>query len=247
MGKRLADIGLENTEDNRRKYRQLLFTTDKELGNYISGVILFHETVYQTSEDGTPFVELLKQIGIVPGIEVDTYNSRSPSYEAILENANVLARYASICQANRIVPIVEREIPPDGDHDLERCQQVSETVLAFDYEALADHNVFLEGTLLKSNMVTSGQVAATKAIKEQFTKATVTDLLTDQLFLDYERASQASVLRAWVGKDGNVAAGQKELLIRAKANSQASLGKYEAGSPQGKAGETGLFIKDHAN
>ncbi|MDN4163695.1 class I fructose-bisphosphate aldolase, partial [Nocardioides abyssi] len=47
MGKRLADIGLENTEDNRRKYRQLLFTTDPAIGQSISGVILFHETVYQ--------------------------------------------------------------------------------------------------------------------------------------------------------------------------------------------------------
>lgn len=71
-GKRLTDIGVENTEDNRRKYRQLLFTTDKQLGDYISGVILFHETVYQKADDGTPFIELLKQRGIIPGIKVDT-------------------------------------------------------------------------------------------------------------------------------------------------------------------------------
>lgn len=72
MGKRLQDIGLENTEENRRKYRQLLFTTDKSLGDYISGVILFHETLYQKADDGTPFPELLKQRGIIPGIKVDT-------------------------------------------------------------------------------------------------------------------------------------------------------------------------------
>lgn len=75
-----------------------------------------------------------------------------------MENANVLARYASICQANRIVPIVEPEVLPDGDHDLDRAQKVTETVLAAVYKALNDHHVFLEGTLLKPNMVTAGQV-----------------------------------------------------------------------------------------
>lgn len=72
MGKRLADIGLENTDDNRRKYRQLLFTTDDKMSDYISGVILFHETLYQKADDGTPFVELLNKKGIIPGIKVDT-------------------------------------------------------------------------------------------------------------------------------------------------------------------------------
>ena len=70
MGKRLANIGVENTDENRRLYRQLLFTTDPSIGNYISGVILFHETLYQKSDDGTPFVELIKRRGIVPGIKV---------------------------------------------------------------------------------------------------------------------------------------------------------------------------------
>lgn len=72
MGKRLENINLPNTEENRRKYRQLLFTTDKTIGNYISGVILFHETLYQKADDGTPFPELLKQRGIIPGIKLDT-------------------------------------------------------------------------------------------------------------------------------------------------------------------------------
>lgn len=71
MGKRLQDIGVENTDENRRHYRQLLFTTDPALGNNISGVILFHETLYQKADDGTPFVELLNKRGIIPGIKVD--------------------------------------------------------------------------------------------------------------------------------------------------------------------------------
>ncbi|KAK2118454.1 hypothetical protein P7K49_005341 [Saguinus oedipus] len=65
-----------------------------------------------------------------------------------MENANVLACYASICQQNGIVPIVEPEILPDGDHDLKRCQYVTEKVLAALYKALSDHHIYLEGTLL---------------------------------------------------------------------------------------------------
>lgn len=71
MGKRLQDIGVENTEENRRAYRQLLFTADESLNDRISGVILFHETLYQKTDDGVPFVEILKNRCIIPGIKVD--------------------------------------------------------------------------------------------------------------------------------------------------------------------------------
>lgn len=100
----------------------------------------------------------------------------TPSYQAILENANVLARYASICQANGIVPIVEPEILPDGDHDLDRSQKVTETVLAAVYKALSDHHVYLEGTLLKPNMVTPGQSCPKRATAAEIGLATVTAL-----------------------------------------------------------------------
>lgn len=100
----------------------------------------------------------------------------TPSYQAILENANVLARYASICQANGIVPIVEPEILPDGDHDLDRSQKVTETVLAAVYKALNDHHVYLEGTLLKPNMVTPGQSCPKRATAAEVGLATVTAL-----------------------------------------------------------------------
>ena len=70
MGKRLAACGLENTEENRRKYRELLFTTDKARVQPISGVILFHETLYQKADDGTPFIDLIRERGIIPGIKV---------------------------------------------------------------------------------------------------------------------------------------------------------------------------------
>lgn len=100
----------------------------------------------------------------------------TPSYQSILESANVLARYASICQSQRIVPIVEPEILPDGDHDLERSQKVTEVVLAAVYKALSDHHVYLEGTLLKPNMVTPGQSSTKRATPAEVALATVTAL-----------------------------------------------------------------------
>src|SRR6188474_962951 len=69
--KRFDQIGLESTEDNRRAYRQLLFTTPG-LGEHISGVILFAETIRQSADDGTRLTEVLEKAGVIPGIKVDT-------------------------------------------------------------------------------------------------------------------------------------------------------------------------------
>lgn len=218
IGKRFSSINVENTEENRRVYRQLLFNGTEDLSKHISGVILFEETLYQKCDDGTPFVELLKKRGIVPGIKVDAgtvplagtseetttqgldglaarckkykadgadfakwrctlrIGANQPSQLSMIENANVLARYASICQQNGLVPIVEPEILPDGDHDLETCQLATEKVLAAVYKALSDHHIFLEGTLLKPNMVTAGQACTKTYTHEQNALATVTAL-----------------------------------------------------------------------
>ncbi|VDM40265.1 unnamed protein product [Toxocara canis] len=199
MDKKLKPIGLENTEENRRQYRQLLFTTPDQVSRYISGVIMFDETFYQKTDNGIPFVELLKRKKIIPGIKVDKglvpmsgangesttkglddldarcakykrdgaqfakwrcvhkLTSTTPSVAALEEIGKVLAQYAAICQKNGLVPIVEPELLPDGDHDLARCQRVTETVLSYTYKALLEHNVYLEGTLLKPNMVTPGE------------------------------------------------------------------------------------------
>ena len=69
--KRFDQIGVESTEDNRRAYRQLLFTTPG-LAEHISGVILFDETIRQSTDDGTPLTEVLEKAGVIPGIKVDT-------------------------------------------------------------------------------------------------------------------------------------------------------------------------------
>lgn len=217
IGKRFEAIGCENNEDNRRKYRQLLFATEG-IQEHISGVILFEETLGQSDDNGTLFSEVLKSKGIIPGIKVDKgvkplagtngetvtqgiddldvrckkYYAQgarfakwravlhikdvlgaTPSPVALIENANTLARYASICQCNGLVPIVEPEVLMDGDFGIEVAAVATERVLAACYKALSDHHVMLEGTLLKPNMVRSGSDAATQATPGEIAVATV--------------------------------------------------------------------------
>src|SRR3989454_2233335 len=69
--KRFDSIGVESTEENRRRYRQLLFTSPG-LGEHISGVILYDETIRQSADDGRPFTDVLRQGGMISGIKVDT-------------------------------------------------------------------------------------------------------------------------------------------------------------------------------
>src|SRR6201999_2271405 len=69
--KRFDKIGVENTEENRRDYRELLFRTDKAMREHIGGVILFDETIRQKAKDGTSLVSLIEAAGAVPGIKVD--------------------------------------------------------------------------------------------------------------------------------------------------------------------------------
>lgn len=218
MGKRLKNIEVENTDENRRAFRQLLFSTEGEMADCIGGIIFFHETLFQSTDDGIPFTQLVKDKGIVVGIKVDKgvvplsgtdgetvtqgldglhercaqyskagaqfakwrsvlkIGDNCPSPQAIRANAEVLARYASICQQNGLVPIVEPEILPDGAHDLHRCQYVTEKVLSAVFKALNEHNVYLEGTLLKPNMVTPGHCCVTKFTHEEIGMATVTAL-----------------------------------------------------------------------
>merc|ERR1712139_220806 len=79
-----------------------------------------------------------------------------PSDLAIQDTVHTLARYASICQSKRLVPIVEPEIVPNGDHDIYYCAKMTEKVLVAQFEALKLHNVYLEGAVLKPNMVKGG-------------------------------------------------------------------------------------------
>lgn len=215
--KRFNAVGIDATEENRRIYRALLFTTpgaDECLG----GVILFEETLGQCADDGTPLPQLLARRGIVPGIKVDKGTTVLPgapgdlitqgldglaervkAYKAqgarfakwreiygvtdsnptplgIAANAEVLARYAAICQGEGIVPIVEPEVLIDGDHTMERCRDVSEAVLHAVFDAMHRHRVLLEGMILKPSMVLPGKGHPPKASPQQVAAATVTVL-----------------------------------------------------------------------
>jgi len=212
--KRFKALGIESTEETRRQYRTLLFTTP-DAGQYLSGVILFEETMGQRADDGTPLVEVLRRNGVVPGIKVDKgttalanapgdlvtqgldglverlagyreqgarfakwrevygITDRNPTALGIEANAEVLARYAAICQQEHIVPIVEPEVLIDGDHTMERCHEVSEAVLLAVFRALARHRVALEGMVLKPSMVLPGKANPAKAAAEDVARATV--------------------------------------------------------------------------
>jgi len=214
IAKRLEKIGSVSTEEQRRTYRELLFTTPG-VAQWISGVILYDETIRQKTRDGVPFPDYLTKLGIIPGIKVDTgakplagfpgetitegldglrerlaeyykLGARFAKWRAVIDiadglptrlaihaNANALARYASLCQEQNIVPIVEPEVLMDGAHTQERCETVTSEVLLEVFSQLEYHRVHLEGMILKPNMVIAGKKSPTQASPEQVAAATV--------------------------------------------------------------------------
>jgi len=116
---------------------------------------------------GARFAKWRAVIDIAPGI---------PSAFAIEANAHALARYAALCQENDIVPIVEPEVLMDGDHSLERCEEVTDRVLERVFHELCAARVLLEGIVLKPNMVISGKKAANRAGPQAVAEATVRTL-----------------------------------------------------------------------
>jgi fructose-bisphosphate aldolase class I len=115
-------------------------------------------------EQGARFAKWRAVIDIGAGI---------PSYACIRVNAHALARYAALCQAAQIVPIVEPEVLMDGDHDIDRCYQVTELVLKTQFEELYFQRVALEGIVLKPNMVISGKKNSKRAGVEEVAEKTV--------------------------------------------------------------------------
>ena len=99
-----------------------------------------------------------------------------PSGFSIEANAHALARYAALCQEAGIVPIVEPEVLMDGDHSIERCEQVTSAALQAVFTQLHSHGVYLEGMILKPNMVISGKKNANRASPQAVAEATVRTL-----------------------------------------------------------------------
>ncbi len=92
---------------------------------------------------------------------------------AIHVNAHALARYAALCQAAQIVPIVEPEVLMDGDHDIDRCYDVTQRVLNKTFQELRVQRVALEGMILKPNMVISGKKSPKQSCVEEVAEKTI--------------------------------------------------------------------------
>ena len=212
--RRFDGINVESTEDSRRTYREMLFRT-AGVAEFISGVILFDETIRQDSADGTPMVKVLSDQGIIPGIKVDkgtvplpeapdelvtegldglrdrlkeyvelgagftkwraviSISDDTPTSYGLAANAHALARFAAMSQEAGLVPIVEPEILRDGDHDIDRCFEVTEETLREVFDQLAQQKVLLEGMLLKPSMVISGGSAAKRAEPREVAERTI--------------------------------------------------------------------------
>lgn len=212
--KRFDAVGVESTEENRRAYREMLLTTPK-LSDYVSGAILFDETLRQSTRTGVPFTKVMADAGILPGIKVDkgvvplagfpgdvvtegldglrprlkeyaslgakfakwraviAISDENPSGTCIESNCHALARYAALCQEAGLVPMVEPEVLIDGNHDIDVCYEVTEATLRSLFAALYEHNVLLEGTILKASMVISGKDCPEQAGVEEVAEATL--------------------------------------------------------------------------
>jgi len=104
---------------------------------------------------------------------VITVSDTLPSATCVIANAHALARYAALCQESDIVPIVEPEVLMDGSHTIERCEEVTGEVLHAVFNALFEQKIFLEGMLLKPNMVISGKECTKQASVEEVARATL--------------------------------------------------------------------------
>ena len=214
MTKRLASVNVESTPENRLKFRETLFLSEG-MKNYISGVILYDETIKQKTTSGKSIPELIKSFGSIPGIKVDSgakvlsgspeekitegldglrerlaeyyklgakftkwravYNitKNYPSELSIKSNAHALARYASLVQEAKMVPIVEPEVLMDGDHNIDKCYEVTAKVLKECFKELILHNVNLKGTILKPNMILPGNKSKDKNSSKEIAKFTL--------------------------------------------------------------------------
>jgi len=236
---------IEDTAENRAAYRSMLYSTEG-LSEYISGVILHWETLFQSDAAGNKMVDIIKKGGMIPGIKLDKGYDKAglpgtkigplghaetwdkgiddlekrcaeayaqgarfakwrnvlqidpaqglPSELAIDVAVKNLAHYAVICQRNGLVPIVEPEIVPNGSHGIEACADATERVLSAQFAALKLYGCYLEGAVLKPNMVKNGlkgpkapaEVVAEKTIA--VLKRTVPSAMPGIFFLSGETA-----------------------------------------------------------
>lgn len=212
--KRLAAMRITSTPDTRRAFRELLVNTPG-VAEFISGVILYDETIRQRTSDGATFPEAVERAGMIAGVKVDTgakamagrsgetvtegldglrrrldeyryMGARFATWRAVITiggprpttacvaaNAYGLTRYAAICQDANLVPIVDADVVMDGDHTLDRCGAVTETMLVTVFERMREDGIELERMLLRPNMVLAGCHCREQASAQEVADATV--------------------------------------------------------------------------
>ena len=212
--KRFESVGIESNEETRQQYRELLFTTPS-IEDFLSGVILFDETIRQQTKTGIPFAKLIANKGIIPGIKVDEgtvemegsaqekitkgldgllvrlteyykmgarfakwrsiviIGDNLPSEANVAQNARSFAEYAAVCQEADIVPIVEPEVLFDGNHTIERSEEVTTLMLKAVFLEFERHDVDLKGVILKSSMVLAGKDAPVQSSPSKVAVATL--------------------------------------------------------------------------
>ena len=221
MSNRLEAVGVSASPETRNAYRANLFSANG-YEKFISGVILFDETIRQRMPDGRPIPDALTSLGVYPGIKVDTgaknlanhegekitegldglrerceeyfsMGARFAKWRAVIEigegkpsdacistNAHALARYASICQEQGLVPIIEPEVLMAGIHDAETCYEVTSSILQATFEQCRIQGVHIPGALLKPNMIIAGNSCSEQISREKVAQMTV-DCLTEQV------------------------------------------------------------------
>ena len=213
MTKRLESVNVPNKK-NRLNFRETLFSSNKA-PSFISGVILYDETLRQKTSEGISIPDLLNKQNILAGIKVDAgvkslagspeesiteglnglrerlkeyyelgarftkwrgvykISKDFPSKAAIVANAHSLARYAALVQEANMVPIVEPEVLMDGDHDINKCFDVTSAVLYECFHQLKIAKVKMEGIVLKPNMILNGSESGIKNETEVVAKKTL--------------------------------------------------------------------------
>ena len=216
IGKRFEAVGVENLEENRRKYRQMLFKTEG-ITEYLCGAILDPETLTQRDDSGALFPEVLSTLRIIPGVKphlkvytlpgtngdtvmqgLDSLSTRCASYYkegarftkwrsplkinlqtgnptrlAIESCMSDLARFALISQAEGLVPLVEPDVVLDGDHDLESAIAINTEIWGLLFHYMRESGVFMQGCILKVNMINPGKDCPHRYSVEEIAKANI--------------------------------------------------------------------------
>src|SRR5258705_138664 len=198
--KRFDPIGVESSADSRRDYRELIFRANEAMTKYISGVILYDETIRQNAKDGTPLVKVIEKAGSLPGIKVDKGVQPLPMCpgEVITEGLDGLRQR-----------LIEYREP--GDEVAERTVKVLKARVSAAVPGIA----FLSGG--QSDADATAHLDAMNKIGG----------LPWKLTFSYGRALQAAPQKAWSGKLENVAAAQRAFAHRAMMNGLASLGQWK--------------------